>query len=258
MSVVIAGGHGRVALTVSRLLAVRGERVSAVIRRPEQAGAVRDAGARPLVADLATASTEDLTAFLTGARAVLYAAGAGLGVAPGQPDPVDHDAIVTFADAAEHAGVRRFVMLSAMGADPAARYRENPLVETFLQARGRADENLLARSALATTVIRPAWFRDRPGTGMVHLAERTGVGDIAREDVAAVLATLLSTDLPAHASSNSSPAPPRSTKPSRGTARPGARPRGEFRSPARAAALREPRDQGSSRSSAARARQLRT
>ncbi|MGW8944186.1 NAD(P)H-binding protein [Streptomyces koyangensis] len=194
MSVVIAGGHGRVALMVSRLLAVRGERVSAVIRRPAQAGVVRDAGARPLLADLATASTEDLTELLTGARAVLYAAGAGLGVAPGQPAPVDHDSIVTFADAAEHAGVRRFVMLSVMGADPAARYRDNPLVETFLRARGRADENLLARSALATTVIRPAWFRDRPGTGMVHLAERTGVGDIAREDVAAVLATLLSTD----------------------------------------------------------------
>ncbi|MFH9269021.1 NAD(P)H-binding protein [Streptomyces sp. NPDC017546] len=194
MSVLIAGGHGRVALMVSRLLGDRGERVRALIRRPEQAGRVRAAGARPLVADLATATATDLAGHLSGARAVLYAAGAGLGDAPGRPHPVDHDAIITFADAAERAGVRRFVMLSTMGADPAMRYPDNPLVETFLQARGRADENLLIRPALDTTVVRPAWFRERPGTGAVHLAARTGAGDIAREDVAAVLAALLAAD----------------------------------------------------------------
>ncbi|NEA40193.1 NAD(P)H-binding protein [Streptomyces sp. SID11385] len=194
MSVVIAGGHGRVALMVSRLLAERGERVASVIRRREQAEAVRCSGARPLVADLATATARDLTGHLTGAQAVLYAAGAGLGDAPGRPNPVDYDGIVVFADAAERAGVRRFVMLSVMGADPAKRYPDNALVETFLRARGRADENVLARHTLSTTVVRPAWFRDRPGTGTVSLAARTGEGDIAREDVAAVLTALLTTD----------------------------------------------------------------
>ncbi|MEU6443018.1 NAD(P)H-binding protein [Streptomyces sp. NPDC047046] len=194
MSVVIAGGHGRVALLVSRILADRGEEVSGIIRRPRQADAVRSAGARPLVADLATATADDLAQHIGSARAVLFAAGAGLGDAPGQANPVDHDAIVTFADAAQRAGVRRFVMLSAMGADPTIDYPADPLVETFLRARGRADENLLARAALNTTVVRPAWFRDRPGTGRVHLAGSTDVGDIARTDVAAVLAALLATE----------------------------------------------------------------
>ncbi|MBK3591153.1 MULTISPECIES: NAD(P)H-binding protein [Streptomyces] len=191
MSVVIAGGHGRVALMVSRLLADRGERVLGIIRRPEQAGAVRAAGARTLVSDLATTTVEQCTQYVDGARAVLFAAGAGLGDALGRADPVDHDAAVAIADAAELAGVRRFVMLSAMGADPARHYPVDPLVETFLRAKGRADENLVARGALDTTVVRPGWFRDGPRTGGVHLAESTGPGEIARADVAAVLAALL-------------------------------------------------------------------
>ncbi|MFD5434911.1 hypothetical protein ACFWJ4_22510 [Kitasatospora sp. NPDC127067] len=51
MPVVIAGGHGRVALLTTRLLTGRGLRVSGIIRRPEQGADVRAAGARPLVAD---------------------------------------------------------------------------------------------------------------------------------------------------------------------------------------------------------------
>ncbi|MFE6049861.1 NAD(P)H-binding protein [Kitasatospora sp. NPDC056446] len=191
MSVVIAGGRGRVALLTSRLLAARGVRVSGIVRRPEQAATVRAAGAVPAVADLASAGAEQLARLLTGARAVLFAAGAGRGDAPGQANPVDHDAALTLAEAARLAGVRRFVMLSAMGADPAIDYPSDPLVETFLRAKGRADEDLLSRAALDCTVVRPAWFRDGPGTGLVHLAERTGPGEIDRTDVAAVLADLV-------------------------------------------------------------------
>ncbi|MFF2546653.1 NAD(P)H-binding protein [Kitasatospora sp. NPDC058063] len=191
MSVVIAGGHGRVALLTTRLLTGRGLRVSGIIRRPEQGADLRAAGARPLVADLATATPEQLADLLTGAHAVLYAAGAGLGDAPGQANPVDHDAVLALADAAHHAGTRRFVLLSAMGSDPAAHHPADPLVETFLRAKGRADQALLSHPDLDSTVLRPAWFRDGPGTGLVHLAAHTGPGEIDRPDAAAVLAHLL-------------------------------------------------------------------
>lgn len=191
MSVVIAGGHGRIALLVSRLLTDQSRSVTGIIRRPEQVAAVRAAGARPLLLDLATATAEQLAERLTDARSVLFAAGAGLGDAPGKANPVDHDAVLAFADAAELAGVRRFVMLSAMGADPAEHYPADPLVETFLRARGRADENLLSRAALDCTVVRPSWFRDGPGNGLVELTEHAGPGEIDRADAAAVLAALV-------------------------------------------------------------------
>ncbi|MFJ9444416.1 NAD(P)H-binding protein [Kitasatospora sp. NPDC101235] len=191
MPVVIAGGHGRVALLTTRLLTDRGLRVTGIIRRPEQAATLRAAGALPALADLTTATPDRLTQLLTGAHAILYAAGAGLGDAPGHANPVDHDAVLTLADAARLAGVHRFVLLSTMGAHPAAHYPADPLVETFLRAKGRADHDLLARPDLDTTVLRPAWFRDGPGTGLVHLAAHTGPGEIDRPDAAAVLAHLL-------------------------------------------------------------------
>ncbi|MGW2181837.1 NAD(P)H-binding protein [Streptomyces sp. NPDC001732] len=191
MHVVIAGGHGRVALAATRLLATRGWQVTGLIRRPGQADDVRAAGATPALLDLATASTEQFAERLVGADAVLYAAGAGLGDAPGRAHPADRDAALTLADAAQLTSVRRYVMLSAMGADRSARYPQNPLVETYLRAKGEADENLLSRPFLHCTVLRPAWLRDGPATGMVRLAESTGVGEVKRADVAAVLVALL-------------------------------------------------------------------
>ncbi|MFE7046654.1 NAD(P)H-binding protein [Streptomyces atratus] len=193
MRVVVAGGHGRVALAVSRLLTAQGGQVCGLIRRPEQADDARAAGADPILLDLATATTEEFAERLAGADAVLYAAGAGLGDAPGRANPVDRDAALTLADAAQLMGVRRYVMLSSMGADPASRYPKDPLVETYLRAKGETDENLLSRSLLDCTVLRPAWFRDGPGNGRVRLAETTGIGEVDRADAAAVLVALLAT-----------------------------------------------------------------
>ncbi|MCX5165156.1 SDR family oxidoreductase [Streptomyces sp. NBC_00264] len=66
--------------------------------------------------------------------------------------------------------MRRFVLLSDMGADPAKNHPADPLVQSFLRARGRAGRDLLAHPALDCTVVRPGWFRDGPGTGPVHPA----------------------------------------------------------------------------------------
>ena len=189
--VVIAGGHGRVALAASRLITARGWRVTGLIRRSEQADDVRAVGADPVLLDLATATTEQFAERLVGADAVLYAAGAGLGDAPGRANPADRDAALTLADAAQLTGVRRYVMVSAMGAGRGARYPKDPLVETYLRAKGEADENLSSRRFLDCTVLRPSWLRDGPGTGLVQLAETTGAGEVKRADVAAVLVALL-------------------------------------------------------------------
>lgn len=189
--VVLTGGHGRVALAVARLITARGWQVTGLIRRPEQADDVRATGGNPALLDLATATTEQFAERLVGADAVLYAAGAGLGDAPGRPNPADRDAALTLADAAQLVGVRRYVMVSAMGADRRARYPKDPLVETYLRAKGEADENLLARPLLDCTVLRPSWLHDGAGTGLVRLAETTGVGEVSRADVAAVLVALL-------------------------------------------------------------------
>ena len=47
MDVAIAGGHGKIALRLERLLSGAGHRVRAIIRNPDHAADVEAAGAEP-------------------------------------------------------------------------------------------------------------------------------------------------------------------------------------------------------------------
>jgi len=191
MRIVIAGGHGQIALRLERLLAARGDEVAGIIRRPEQAGDLRAAGAEPVVCDLESASVADVATHLEGADAAVFAAGAGPGSGAARKDTVDRGACVLFADAAEAAGVRRFVVVSSMGADREPPEGTDPVFATYLRAKAAADADVRSRPGLDSTILRPGRLTDEPGTGNVTLAPSTGRGEVSRDDVAAVLAALL-------------------------------------------------------------------
>ncbi|MFC9457421.1 MULTISPECIES: NAD(P)H-binding protein [unclassified Streptomyces] len=191
MRIVIAGGHGQIALRLERLLAARGDEVAGVIRRAEQADDLREAGAEPLVCDLESASVEEVAGLLEGADAAVFAAGAGPGSTAGRKDTVDRAAAVLFADAAERAGVRRYVVVSSMGADPA--HQGDEVFDAYLRAKGEADASVRARTGLDWTILRPGMLTNDAGTGLVRLEASTGRGPVPRDDVAAVLAELVET-----------------------------------------------------------------
>lgn len=190
MHTVIAGGHGKIALITERLLSARGDSVAGLIRNPDQMADLEAAGAQALVVDLEKASVDDVAAHLRGADAVVFAAGAGPGSGAARKQTVDRDAAILLADAAQAAGVDRYVMVSAMSADPNAT-ADDEVFEAYLRAKGAADEAIRARSALRWTVVRPGRLTDDAGTGLVQIAGSTGRGSIAREDVAAVLVAVL-------------------------------------------------------------------
>ncbi|OKH97325.1 NAD-dependent dehydratase [Streptomyces sp. CB02923] len=191
MRIVIAGGHGQIALRLERLLHERGDEVAGIIRRPEQAGDLLSAGAEPVVCDLETAAVGDVARHLEGADAAVFAAGAGPGSGIGRKESVDRGAAALFADAAEAAGVRRFLVVSSMGADKEPPEGTDEVFAAYLRAKGAADADVRARSGLDWTILRPGRLTDDPGTGRVRLAESTGRDEITRDDVAAVLAALL-------------------------------------------------------------------
>jgi len=191
MRIVIAGGHGQIALRLSRLLQARGDEPVGLIRRSEHADEVRAAGAEPKLLDLEAASVAEVAAVLKGADAVVFAAGAGPGSSAERKDTVDRGAAVLLADAAEAAGVARYVIVSSMGADANSGFEGDPVFRAYLRAKGAADDDLRSRENLAWTVLRPGSLRNEPGTGTVLLAEKTGRGAVPRDDVAAVLAELL-------------------------------------------------------------------
>ncbi|QZH64097.1 NAD(P)H-binding protein [Mycolicibacterium farcinogenes] len=192
MRVVIAGGHGKIALILEQLLSARGDDVAGLIRNPDQADDLRAAGAEAVVVDLERASVDEVADALRGADAVVFAAGAGPGSGAARKQTVDRDAAILLADAAEAAGVSRYVMVSAMAADDRsldAGYDEVFLA--YMHAKSEADADVRARTALRTTIVRPGGLTDEPGTGKVTIAESTGRGTIPRADVAQVLLAVL-------------------------------------------------------------------
>ncbi|UGQ13016.1 NAD(P)H-binding protein [Yinghuangia sp. ASG 101] len=191
MRIVIAGGHGNIALRLERLLAARGDQPVGLIRRPEQREALRAAGAEAVVRDLESAAVGEIAGDLAGADAAVFAAGAGPGSGVARKDTVDRAAASLFADAAEAAGVRRFLVVSAMGVDGEPPAGTDPVFAAYLRAKGAADADVRGRSGLDWTILRPGRLTDDPGTGRVALSASTGRGAVTRDDVAAVLVALL-------------------------------------------------------------------
>jgi uncharacterized protein YbjT (DUF2867 family) len=189
MRVVIAGGHGQIALHLERLLAARGDVPVGIIRNPDQATDLLKIDAVPVVLDLEHSTVDQVAYALTGADAVVFAAGAGPGSGAARKETVDRDAAILLADAAEAAGVRRYVMVSSYGAD---NYDPNSteVFQVYLRAKAQADAVLRGRD-LDWTVVRPGGLTNSPATGRVTLGESIGGGSISREDVAQVLLHVL-------------------------------------------------------------------
>jgi uncharacterized protein YbjT (DUF2867 family) len=195
MRVVIAGGHGQIALHLERLLAARGDVPVGIIRNPDHATDLLKIDALPVILDLEDSTVDQVADALTGADAVVFAAGAGPGSGAARKETVDRDAAILLADAAEAAGVRRYVMVSAYGAD---NYDPNSteVFQVYLRAKAQADADLRGRD-LDWTVVRPGSLTNSPATGRVSLGESIGGGSISREDVAQVLLHVLDAPLAA-------------------------------------------------------------
>jgi nucleoside-diphosphate-sugar epimerase len=190
MDVVIAGGHGKVGLRLGRILAERGHRARGLIRKPDQQDDLREAGVEPILCDLEAG--DDVAAAIRGADAVVFAAGAGPGSGAERKRAMDLGGALKLIDAAKAEGIRRFVMVSAMGAaDPPA--EGGDVFGEYLRAKAEADRSLQA-SGLAFTIVRPGALVDETPTGRVKVGNGLGRGQVARADVAAVLAAVLSAD----------------------------------------------------------------
>ncbi|HSS32436.1 MAG TPA: SDR family oxidoreductase [Solirubrobacterales bacterium] len=187
MEVAIAGGHGKIALLLGALLAGREDKPWGLIRDPAQEDDLHAAGVEPVLCDLE--GDDDVAAAVSGADAIVFAAGAGPGSGAERKRTMDLGGAVKLIDAALAEGVRRYVMVSAMGAaDPPA--EGGDVFGEYLRAKAGADEALRA-SGLEYTIIRPGGLTDEAPTGLVQVGERLDRGEIPRADVAAVILACL-------------------------------------------------------------------
>ncbi len=196
MRVVIAGGHGQIALHLERILSERGDSPVGLIRNPDHADDLADAGAEAVELDLESSTVEALADVLRDADAAVFAAGAGPGSGIERKKTVDLDGAILLANACELAGVRRLIIISSIGADRADDLADTDdngepnLFKVYLQAKAAADA--FARdSGLGWTVVRPGGLTDDDPTGQVTAAEHVTRAQISRADVAAVVAAAL-------------------------------------------------------------------
>ena len=197
MRILVAGGHGQIALRVERQLAAAGHTAVGIVRMPEHVVDLRAAGADVLVLNLESTTVDHVAANLVGADAVLFAAGAGPGSGVARKDTVDRAGSVLMADAAEKAGVARFVQISSIGAGAPPPPGTDESYAAYLQAKTAAEDDLRRRD-LAWTILRPGRLTDDPGTGRVRLDPGVERGAISRDDVATVLVALLTSDVATH------------------------------------------------------------
>jgi uncharacterized protein YbjT (DUF2867 family) len=190
VDVVIAGGHGQIALRLARLLSDRGDRVRGLIRNPGQADDLRAVGAEPVICDLEAAEIDEVADLIIGADAIVFAAGAGPGSGAERKHTMDHGGATKTIDAAKRAGVDRYVIISSMGAGNPPPPGEGDVFGEYLRAKAAADADLAA-SGLAYTIVRPGGLTNDPGTGRVNAGTSVPRGRISRDDVAAVIVAVV-------------------------------------------------------------------
>jgi nucleoside-diphosphate-sugar epimerase len=181
MKTLIAGANGKVG---RHIVAMLGKRAVAMVRADSQAEHHRQLGADVLVHDL----EDDLTATVNGCDTVIFTAGSGGKTGADKTILIDLDAAVRLVQAARAASVRRFVMVSSIGAEDPAKGPEP--MRHYLVAKMIADRELKL-SGLDFTIVRPGRLTDEKGTGKVRVGADIGYGSITREDTAATVVACL-------------------------------------------------------------------
>lgn len=180
MKILVAGSTGNTGLRLVRELHGRGHDPVAMIRESSDTSALPE-GVEQRLGDLTDLSDDAVD----GCEVVVFAAGSGGGTSAEMTDKVDRDGAKALIDLSVGKGVRRFVMLSSIGAgDP------DPQSELahYLQAKHDADEHLMA-TGLEYAILRPVALTDGESTGEIRLGDNVDPkGEAARGDVAKVLA----------------------------------------------------------------------
>lgn len=195
MKVGIIGANGNIGLRLGKILSSRGVDTLGFVRKEEQAEKLKSIGVNPKTADIIETSTEDYTTLLEGTDVLVFTAGAG-GAGVETTRKIDGEGVSKMIEAAEDAGVKRFILVSAF---PDA-WRDKNMPESFefyMKMKRQADVALV-KSKLDWTILRPGTLTDEAGSGKVTIGPAVEYGDVSRDNVAAVIAELVETEETSH------------------------------------------------------------
>lgn len=175
--VLVAGANGTTGKKIISILKQSDKyEPFAMVRNKEQVEHFKKDNVKTILADL----EQDVSGTTKGVDRVIFAAGSGGKNVKG----VDQEGAKKLMDASKKDGVKKFVMLSSMGAD-------NPEVSSelkdYLKAKQNADQHLV-NSGLEYSIVRPGALNNEVGKGKIVLENKLNQqGEISRQDVAETL-----------------------------------------------------------------------
>jgi uncharacterized protein YbjT (DUF2867 family) len=190
-NILIIGAHGKIGQLLSKQLSnSTNYKPTAFIRKESQKSDFDSDGINFLVGNLEE-SVADLSNKFEGYDALVFTAGSGGSTGPDKTLAIDLDGAVRTMEAAKKAGINRYVMISASGADDRA-FWDKADMKPYYVAKHYADE-MLKQSDLNYTILRPVMLTDNEGIGMITASETMeGLNkEISRADVARVIEHVL-------------------------------------------------------------------
>jgi len=184
-TILIAGATGQTGRLLTKDLLNRGHAVIALVREGSDVSVLPDA------ATLRQADLTDLQpGVCEGADVVIFAAGSGSKTGPEMTEKVDRQGAMRLVDLAKDAGVERFVMLSAIGADQSDPSGD---IAHYIKAKHDADEHLKA-SGLTYAILRPVRLTNDGRSAEIVLGDDVDpAATVSRSDVAHLLADAATT-----------------------------------------------------------------
>lgn len=189
MKVFLIGSNGQVGKHIVKFLQESNKHeLTAMVRSEEQAEQLKASGVKAAIANL-EGSVEELAEVMRGSEAVIFSAGSGGNTGPDKTLLVDLDGAVKSMEAAEKAGVNRYIMVSAYKAYDRESWKDSP-IKPYMVAKHYADRMLVA-SDLNYTILGPGLLLNEPGTGKIAVGEEIQKTSIPREDVARTVVAAL-------------------------------------------------------------------
>lgn len=192
MKVLIIGAHGKIGRIVAQKMKDSAQFNPTTFIRKEEQKAFFDAMEVPVKVASLESGVDEIANTMNGFDAVVFTAGSGGKTGFDKTLEIDLDGAVKSMIAAEQAGVKRFVMVSAYLADERSRWDASGIKPYYI-AKHFADKEL-KQSSLDYTILRPVRLTDEEGTGKVTInaipekIQKT----IPREDVATTILEVLS------------------------------------------------------------------
>ncbi|RPA87334.1 NAD(P)-binding protein [Ascobolus immersus RN42] len=215
-NVLLLGGHGKVALQITRILAQNGHTITSVIRNADHipdiksaAGPGKESAVTPLVASIEESTDESAKELVgKGFDWVIWSAGAGGKGGPSRTKAIDEDGANRFSKAIfSTPSVKKYLMVSAScsRSKPAPWWSDSDVesfkgawkaIPVYCEAKLAADRFILEESKRSGWGgewfdLRPGALTDEPGKGKVDLGKAKQGGSVSRENVAKVAVGLL-------------------------------------------------------------------